>query len=254
MLMSFYKQRFLFSFALVSLACIYNGLVSGHGMLLDPPGRSSRWRYNSTAPTNYDDNGLNCGGMSVQWEENNGKCGLCGDNYAMSMPRANEIGGYYGGSGVITKEFRDSYTASVGVRITTNHLGYFHFDLCNLSEFGDESENCFAKYSLRFVDGSDRLYIGSTGGLIVADLVWPEQLNCEHCVLRWTYTGGNNWGPCGNGTGALGCGPQETFVNCADISIAFPTTDSPNVYRPDVYSVEDNFNDEVPDYGDINEN
>lgn len=24
---------------------------------------------------------------------------------------------------------------------------------------------------------------------------------------------------CDNGTGALGCGPQETFKNCADVSI-----------------------------------
>ncbi|RXG62232.1 hypothetical protein Avbf_10632, partial [Armadillidium vulgare] len=30
----------------------------------------------------------------------------------------------------------------------------------------------------------------------------------------------NNWGQCGNGTGRLGCGPQETFKNCADVSIS----------------------------------
>lgn len=29
----------------------------------------------------------------------------------------------------------------------------------------------------------------------------------------------NNWGMCDNGTGALGCGPQETFKNCADVSV-----------------------------------
>ena len=30
---------------------------------------------------------------------------------------------------------------------------------------------------------------------------------------------GNNWGICQDGSGALGCGPQETFVNCADVAI-----------------------------------
>ena len=30
---------------------------------------------------------------------------------------------------------------------------------------------------------------------------------------------GNTWAPCGNGTGAIGCGDQETFRNCADIKI-----------------------------------
>ena len=30
---------------------------------------------------------------------------------------------------------------------------------------------------------------------------------------------GNTWGDCGNGTGAVGCGRQETFRNCADVAI-----------------------------------
>jgi len=30
---------------------------------------------------------------------------------------------------------------------------------------------------------------------------------------------GNNWGFCEDGTGALGCGPQETFRACSDISL-----------------------------------
>lgn len=29
----------------------------------------------------------------------------------------------------------------------------------------------------------------------------------------------NSWGFCGNGTGALGCGPQEHFRTCSDIRI-----------------------------------
>ncbi|XP_054726103.1 uncharacterized protein LOC129236003 [Anastrepha obliqua] len=240
------SRLLLIYFALLAFAC--TGSVCGHGMMLDPPGRSSRWRYNSSAPKNYDDNGLNCGGMTVQWNTNNGKCGLCGDNYALPTPRANEIGGYYGGVGVITKVLQGSYTARVGVRITTNHLGYFRFDICDLTEFGAESEYCFSKYPLRFVDGSSRLYIGSTAGWIDADVILPENLYCEHCVLRWTYTGGNNWGPCGNGTSALGCGPQETFVNCADVSIVYPVTG--RLYLPWSIErkIEEPVNAEVPEF------
>ncbi|XP_067621799.1 uncharacterized protein [Eurosta solidaginis] len=215
-------------FILAAFSCC-SRFVRGHGMMLDPPGRSSRWRFNASAPKNYDDNGLNCGGMTTQWVRNNGKCGLCGDNYALPTPRANEIGGYYGGIGVITKSFHGTYTARVGVRITTNHLGYFRFDICDFTAFGAESESCFQKYPIRFADGSKRLYIGTAAGWIDADVVLPENVNCEHCVLRWTYTGGNNWGPCGNGTYALGCGPQETFVNCADVNILFPGSE--RIYR-----------------------
>ena len=30
---------------------------------------------------------------------------------------------------------------------------------------------------------------------------------------------GNTWGICANGTEGMGCGEQETFRNCADVSI-----------------------------------
>lgn len=48
---------------------------------------------------------------------NKGKCGICGDNYAMKQPRPNENNGYYG-KGVIVeryflfKYFLHSYLAS----------------------------------------------------------------------------------------------------------------------------------------------
>lgn len=41
--------------------------VLGHGMMLDPPQRSSMWRYFGTlVPANYNDMGLNCGGAGVR--------------------------------------------------------------------------------------------------------------------------------------------------------------------------------------------
>lgn len=73
----------------------------------------------------------------------------------------------------------------------------------------------------------------------------PSFISCSHCVLQWTYVAGNQfqnlhrlmcsvltldynlllmhtflsisantWGTCANGTEAVGCGGQETFINC----------------------------------------
>lgn len=39
--------------------------VDAHGMVLDPVCRQSRWRYNRTAPADYNDNQVFCGGFWV---------------------------------------------------------------------------------------------------------------------------------------------------------------------------------------------
>lgn len=47
----------------------------------------------------------------------------------------------------------------------------------------------------------------------------PQDVTCTQCVIQWKYIAGNNWGVCENGTGAVGCGPQEEFRACADVAI-----------------------------------
>ena len=37
----------------------------GHGRLVEPPGRSSAWRFGFNTPINERDNDLNCGGLKV---------------------------------------------------------------------------------------------------------------------------------------------------------------------------------------------
>lgn len=39
--------------------------IDAHGMMLNPPSRSSRWRYDGSAPQNWNDNELFCGGLYV---------------------------------------------------------------------------------------------------------------------------------------------------------------------------------------------
>lgn len=50
----------------------------GHGSMIEPPSRSSAWRYGFKTPPNYSDTELNCGGLQRQIR-NGGKCGVCGD-------------------------------------------------------------------------------------------------------------------------------------------------------------------------------
>jgi len=48
---------------IVSTVCVRK--VKAHGMVLDPPSRSSMWRFGFNVPINYDDDGLYCGGFGV---------------------------------------------------------------------------------------------------------------------------------------------------------------------------------------------
>lgn len=60
------------------------------------------WRYGYPNAVNYDDNELFCGGYAVQWEQNEGRCGMCGDAYHLNSPRPHEAGGSYA-KGIITR-------------------------------------------------------------------------------------------------------------------------------------------------------
>lgn len=48
----------------------------------------------------------------------------------------------------------------------------------------------------------------------------PLGVSCEQCILQWTYVTANSWGINEDGIACVGCGPQENFRSCADISIA----------------------------------
>lgn len=44
--------------------------IAGHGYMIDPPGRSSLWRFFDTALKNYNDNANFCGGFAVSFTLN----------------------------------------------------------------------------------------------------------------------------------------------------------------------------------------
>lgn len=97
-------------------------LSDSHGRLVEPPSRSSAWRYGFQTPHNYNDHELYCGGFARQWNRNNGKCGECGDAWDLPKPRPNEFGGKYG-TGVIVRKYKPEQIIELKVELTANHNG-----------------------------------------------------------------------------------------------------------------------------------
>lgn len=93
----------------------------GHGRLIEPPSRSSAWRFGFNTPHNYNDNELFCGGFAHQVSLG-GKCGVCGDPWDAKEPRPNEYGGKYG-LGVIVRKYEPGTEITLGVDLTASHLG-----------------------------------------------------------------------------------------------------------------------------------
>jgi len=187
---------------------------------------------------NYNDNELYCGGFSVQWNQNDGKCGVCGDNFADPEPRAHEAGGKYG-NGLIGRRYTMGQTIDIEIDISANHWGHFELKICPVD--GKKSlatQECFDKHPLVLADNprSHQFYVPLDSPKITKfnyQVVLPYGLTCSQCVIQWTYYTGNTWGVCANGTEGMGCGTQETFRNCADVQInsiigAYP----PNAFAP----------------------
>ncbi|KAG7200447.1 hypothetical protein KM043_016050 [Ampulex compressa] len=177
------------------------------------------WRYGFDTPHDYNDNQCYCGGFTRQWQRNKGKCGICGDAWDAQTPRAHETGGKFG-NGVIVRRYRTGSVIPVRVELTANHRGHFEFRTCAMTYRDQEvTQECLDKYVLRAENGSTQYYPGPGNKIFEGRFKLPDDLTCSQCVFQWRYFAANNWGDCGNGTGAVGCGPQEEFRACADIAI-----------------------------------
>ncbi|ESO93013.1 hypothetical protein LOTGIDRAFT_119849, partial [Lottia gigantea] len=208
----------LLAFLLCVVALMEN--VSGRARLIEPPMRSSIWRYNIyNVPKNLMDDHLNCGGFEYQWTVANGRCGSCGDPYF--GPSNNIYPGIYANN-VMTRTVTQGSFLNVSVFADQNQLGYFRFYLCpdmNGQEYIDLDE-CFDKHPLQILDTfSSTYYVGSGGGVFNMKLILPVNVFCQHCVLKWAYVTGKEGRDLHSCRNCLGCGPQETFINCADITI-----------------------------------
>lgn len=52
-------------YLLVVIVAVLDEYAEGHARFMNPISRASRWRRDSKAPTNYNDNQLFCGGFWV---------------------------------------------------------------------------------------------------------------------------------------------------------------------------------------------
>ncbi|XP_052082259.1 uncharacterized protein LOC127719925 [Mytilus californianus] len=209
----------------LSVSCLLIS-VSGHGRMIDPPQRSSLWRFykGQGFEANYNDNELFCGGFARQFYQNDGKCGTCGDPY--DGERKNEAGGIYA-TGFIARRYQKGQDIEVEIQLTANHLGSFVFKICPNNDITTQvSQECLDQNVLELAGqpGETRYEPGSVVGSHYVKLALPADMTCEQCVLQWHYTAGNNHN-----------GPQETFINCADIAIddeANPINPTPVTSRP----------------------
>jgi len=193
--------------------------VRGHGYLIQPPARGSAWRVGFNTPRDVTDNEENCGGFATQWDKNGGKCGICGDPW--NGKKENETPGKYA-SGTIVANYTSGQTIDVAVKITANHKGWFEFKLCeNNDPQNDKSQECFDRHLLEFASGETRMEVGQGNKLFKYRVKLPAGVTCQQCILQWHYNAGNSWGTDPDtGKGCIGCGPQETFMGCADVAIS----------------------------------
>jgi hypothetical protein len=213
-------------------------IIAGHGRLMEPPARNSMWRFGYGTPINYSDNEVFCGGVGIQFKKNDGKCGVCGDDWSLERPRENENGGKYG-TGTISRTYVQGQVIEVEVELTTNHWGWFEMKLCPVNDkLGLEDDKCMDKHPLNLAnEDSTKFFIPKDSkkkDTFKYKIKLPNNVVCSQCVLQWTYWTGNTWGICANGTGAMGCGDQEMFRNCADIKIISNVQHPPNIQLPRV--------------------
>ena len=207
----------LFNSSLVTILMMLVARTDGHGRLIEPPSRSSMWRFGFKTPVNYDDNQLFCGGYDVQWNRNGGRCGICGDPF--TGPRDNEAGGRFA-TGTIAKRYTEGQTITVSVDVTVNHGGYFEFRMCpNNNPSRPATESCLNQHLLRQPNGETKWHLPAGTHVFSVQLVLPQGLTCTQCVLQWKWNTASNWG-CDGSTCCKGCGSQEQFYGCSDVGIS----------------------------------
>ncbi|KAK3098656.1 hypothetical protein FSP39_021660 [Pinctada imbricata] len=195
--------------------------VEGHGMMIEPPMRGSMWRYGFDTPKNYNDNGLNCGGFADMMSKGGGKCAPCGD--PLWGPRQHEAGGKYA-TGTIARFYAAGQIINVTVELTSNHKGYFEFRLCpNNNPKVAVTQDCLDQFPLEILGYGHRYVIKSAKTVMVdLKLLLPPGLTCTQCVMQWKWRAAQNKGmDPKTGKECFGCGPQEYFINCADVSIGY---------------------------------
>lgn len=178
---------------------------------------------------------------------NKGKCGICGDPY--DKARIHETGGLMA-TNTTTRNYFPGSSIDIMIDIVANHGGLFRFEVCWRDDLNvTETEDCFEElpisgrrmrmrhYHREHIIGREEsgasnkstkfdplfdyeLDPSLPNGMVSLSVDLPQDKTCEHCIFRWHWTVANNWGTCTDGSGAIGCGYQEVYRNCADVSVS----------------------------------
>lgn len=143
------------------------------------------------------------------------RCGICGDAYDLPSPRPHELGGTYG-QGIIVANYTSNQIINISIEITAYHQGYWYLNLCPDPK-NESKQACFNRYPIPLKNGGLYYFPHQNGNYTVQYRL--PRISCKHCILQWRYVAGNNWGHCSDGSEGMGCGMQETFGSCSDISI-----------------------------------
>lgn len=79
------------------------------------------------------------------------------------------------------------------VLLTASHYGHFEFRLCADKKSVDElvTQECLDKHLLELEDGTTEFPIPDLTTQEYYPVVrLPKDVNCQFCVLQWTYHGG----------------------------------------------------------------
>lgn len=174
----------------------------------------------------------------MQYEFNDGKCGVCGDPYNETVPRTHEDGGE-NYRGVIVRGYRSGEKMPVEITLTASHHGYFQFRLCAKNDTNSHlSQQCYDEHLLKFYNSTSgreeteyRIPVRGEPYYAKYEVTLPKEIDCEHCVLQWHYWTANVWGNCTDGTEGMECGNQEVFRACSDIKIYAENTNESDINR-----------------------
>lgn len=124
---------------------------------------------------------------------------------------------------VTTRNYFPGSSIDLMIEIVANHGGKFRFEMCWRDNWETkETEDCFEALKLSGKEEDEVEYeldAASGTGMNTLSVELPLNKTCEHCVFRWHWKSANNWGVCDDGSEAVGCGYQEVYRNCADISV-----------------------------------
>ena len=126
--------------------------------------------------------------MKTQWDENGGKCGVCGD--AWNGPREHEAGGRYA-TGTIARNYTEGHTITIKVQVTATHKGYFEFRICPHNNPSTRvKQSCLDKHILRQPGGNTRVVETGETPIYSMNYVLPIGVTCSQCMLQWKWNTG----------------------------------------------------------------